>query len=262
MAASNRQPDAEPRQAAELTIDELAERVGMTVRNLREWRTLGLLPRARMQGRVGYYDEQVVERLERVKRLHSEGFTLELISRMLAAGGELGDEVMRLAGSLRSPLQDSPMPVAEAEQWAAAWGSTDPELVERAIALGVMRRGTDGSLEFTSLRIAEIGAALGELGLSPEQILASTEALRAHADAMAEHFEGVWREHIWEPFVAAGMPAEQLPAIQQAAARVRPLAFDSVAEVFKIAMESRIESSIAAELERVRGAGPGTQPSP
>ena len=29
-----------------LTIDELARRVGMTVRNLREWRTLGLLPAA------------------------------------------------------------------------------------------------------------------------------------------------------------------------------------------------------------------------
>ena len=28
----------------DLTIDELARRVGMTVRNLREWRALGLLP--------------------------------------------------------------------------------------------------------------------------------------------------------------------------------------------------------------------------
>ncbi|MGH7856147.1 MAG: MerR family transcriptional regulator, partial [Candidatus Binatia bacterium] len=38
-----------------LTIDELAKGVGMTVRNLREWRTLGLLPPAEMRGRVGYY---------------------------------------------------------------------------------------------------------------------------------------------------------------------------------------------------------------
>src|SRR5207253_9558128 len=39
---------------AELTIDELARRMGMSVRNLREWRAQGLLPPPRLRGRVGY----------------------------------------------------------------------------------------------------------------------------------------------------------------------------------------------------------------
>ena len=55
----------------------------MTVRNLREWRTLGLLPPAEIRGRVGYYDESVVERIEGVKQLQAEGFPLDLIRRML-----------------------------------------------------------------------------------------------------------------------------------------------------------------------------------
>jgi DNA-binding transcriptional MerR regulator len=87
-----------------LTIDELADRVGMTVRNLREWRTLGLLPKAEMRGRVGYYPQDVVERIERVRRLHSAGFTLELIARMLDASGDAVDEVVRLAQTLRAPV--------------------------------------------------------------------------------------------------------------------------------------------------------------
>src|SRR3954454_21065211 len=90
---------------AALTVDELAERVGMTVRNLREWKTLGLLPPAEMRGRVGYYPPEVADRVERIKKLHSEGFTLELIRRMLDAGGDAGDEVVRLAETLRAPFR-------------------------------------------------------------------------------------------------------------------------------------------------------------
>src|SRR5258706_7273271 len=99
-----------------LTVDELADRVGMTVRNIREWRTLGLLPLAELRGRVGYYQPDVVERVERIKRLHSEGFTLELISRMLDAG----DEVMRLAETLREAVR--------------AGGATDEQATKNRIA--------------------------------------------------------------------------------------------------------------------------------
>jgi DNA-binding transcriptional MerR regulator len=96
-----------------LTVDELAERVDMSVRNLREWKTLGLLPPAELRGRVGYYSPEVVDRVERIKRLHSEGFTLELISRMLDTGGDAGDEVMRLAETLRAPVRETEGRMAE-----------------------------------------------------------------------------------------------------------------------------------------------------
>ena len=97
-----------------MTIDELADRVGMTVRNLREWRTLGLLPKAEMRGRVGYYDETVVERVTRVKQLHAEGFTLELIARMLDAG----EAATRLAETLRAPVSHTGTDLAEQEAFA------------------------------------------------------------------------------------------------------------------------------------------------
>src|SRR4051794_22417225 len=98
---------------AALTVDQLAERVDMSVRNLREWKTLGLLPPAEMRGRVGYYPPEVVARVERIKKLHSEGFTLELIARMLDAGGDAGDEVMRLAETLRAPVRETDERMAE-----------------------------------------------------------------------------------------------------------------------------------------------------
>ena len=86
----------------------------MTVRNLREWRTLGLLPKAEMRGRVGYYDEAVVERIARVKQLHAEGFTLELIARLLDAG----EAATRLAETLRAPAAQAGIALADEEAFA------------------------------------------------------------------------------------------------------------------------------------------------
>ena len=193
-----------------LTIDELAERVGMSIRNLREWKTLGLLPAAELRGRVGYYPPSVVERIKRIEQLRGEGFKLELISRMLDTGDDSADDVMQLAGTLRLPFN---------------------ERVEAATA-----------------RMAEIGAALSDLGMDVEQVLGATSEIRDHADAIAGIFEEVWREHVWEPFTAAGMPPERMPEIIETAARVQPLALDAVTAIFTVAMAEQIERGIAREL--------------
>jgi len=203
-----------------LTIEELAQRVGMTVRNLREWRTLGLLPRATMRGRVGYYEADVVERVERIQRLHAEGFTLDLIARMLDAGGDAADEVIRLAATLRAPYE-----------------------LEDATAAAPPAQ-----------RIAQIAAALDELGLTTEQVSEATGRIGEHLEAIAEIFEQVWRDGIWDPFVEAGMPEGELARIQATAARVKPLALEAVIAQFTLAMDAQIERGIARELDRAKPA--------
>ena len=85
--------------AQELTIDELAQRLGMTTRNIREYQALGLLPPPRKRGRSGYYG------LDHIARRH------DLLPRNIA--GELGD--IRVGGMEhelgRTPnLHDAPVP--------------------------------------------------------------------------------------------------------------------------------------------------------
>ena len=201
-----------------LTINDLAERAGMTVRNLREWRTLGLLPRATMRGRVGYYEPEILDRVRRIQRLHAEGFTLDLIARMLDAGGDAADEVIRLAAALHAPYDVEGAPPG-----------TPPKQ-----------------------RMEQIKASLDELGLTTEQISEATARIRAHVEAIAEIFEQVWRDSIWEPFVEAGMPDAELARIQATAARVKPLALEAVVAQFTLAMEAQIERGIARELDRAR----------
>jgi DNA-binding transcriptional MerR regulator len=233
-----------------LTIGELAERVGMTVRNLREWRTLGLLPAAELRGRVGYYDETVVARVARIKQLHEQGFPLELIRRMLEASDGFGDDVMGLASALRAPFREEEAPVVDLVELAQRWGSVSPAKLRRAEKLGLIRRRRGARYEFTSARVARVGDALHDLGLSLKDTLDATAEIRAHADAIAELFEQVWMRHIWEPFLESGAPEERLPELQRTLAEVQPLALDAVMALFTVAMEAKIEEGIAREVER------------
>jgi DNA-binding transcriptional MerR regulator len=240
----------EPTPGAELTIDDVAQRTGMTVRNLREWRTLGLLPPAEMRGRVGFYDEAIVSRIERIKELRELGFTLELIGRMLDASDGFGEDVMRLASNLRAPFRPEGGPVVDLPVMARSWGTLSPRKLRRAAQLGLIRKRADGRYEFTSARIAQVGEALNELGLSIDETLEATAEIRVHADSIAELFEQIWMRHIWQPFLDAGSPEDALPDLERTLAEVQPLATDAVVELFTVAMEAKIEEGIAREVKR------------
>lgn len=64
---------------SELTLEELTERVGMSVRNVRFYTSKGLVPPPLRRGRSGYYSDIHVARLELVRELQDHGFTLTAI---------------------------------------------------------------------------------------------------------------------------------------------------------------------------------------
>jgi DNA-binding transcriptional MerR regulator len=249
------QRKTESSEGAALTIDELAQSVGMTVRNLREWRTLGLLPPAEIRGRVGYYDPSVVTRIEWIQQLHAQGFTLELIRRMLDASDGFGDDVMQLASALRAPFREEGAPLVDMEEWTRRWGSVTEAQLERAAELGVIRKRADGQFEFTSARVARVADALQRLGLSLDEALEATAGIREHLDGVAELFEQLWMGHVWEPFIEAGMPEDGLPQIQETLAEMQPMALEAVIALFTVAMEAQIEQGIAREVGRASSKG-------
>ena len=67
-----------------LTLDELTQRVGMSVRNVRFYTSRGLVPPPVRRGRSGYYSADHVARLELVQELQSHGFTLAAIEKYVA----------------------------------------------------------------------------------------------------------------------------------------------------------------------------------
>lgn len=77
MTAASPAPSSEALEL--LTLDELTERVEMSVRNVRFYTSKGLVPPPLRQGRSGYYTDHHVARLELVRALQDHGFTLSAI---------------------------------------------------------------------------------------------------------------------------------------------------------------------------------------
>ena len=77
---------------ASLTIEQLAAEVGMSVRNIRNHHSRGLLPAPEVRARVGYYSAEHVARLRLILDLQADGFNLTAIERLLSAsaGGSAG----------------------------------------------------------------------------------------------------------------------------------------------------------------------------
>jgi len=100
-----------------LTLDELTNRVGMSVRNVRFYTTKGLIPPPIRRGRSGYYTPDHIARLELVRELQSHGFTLAAIEKYVAGIPDgATPEDLALARTMLAPWDvERPIEMSRAE---------------------------------------------------------------------------------------------------------------------------------------------------
>jgi DNA-binding transcriptional MerR regulator len=236
----------------ELTIDQLAQRTGMTVRNIRAHQSRGLLPPPDVRGRTGYYGEPHVARLELIREMQAQGFNLEAIRRLLEAAPGDSKEPLRFVRAVQEPFVDEHAEVVTLDQLVEEWGDGDVKLLEKALKLGVLRDLGDGRYEQASPRLARAGAELRELGLGEEVGLELLGKLRKHADGVARAYVDLFVEQVWEPFQAAGAPPDRWPEVHAALERLRPLAAETVLGMFGIAMSDAVDEAFGREVEKLR----------
>jgi DNA-binding transcriptional MerR regulator len=242
---------------AELTIDELARRTGMTVRNLRAHQSRGLLPAPEVRGRTGYYGPEHVERIELIRELQGEGFNLEAIRRLLEHANGSSGEMLRFARAAREPFEDEQPEIVSAEELAEQFGSGDPALLRRALELGLLRPLGEDRFEQASPRLARAGMELARLGVPPADALELVARIRRHADSVAQSFVRLFIERVWKPFDQAGRPAERWPEVSDALERARPLAADAMLSVFQLAMSDEAERAFGREITKAARGGSG-----
>jgi DNA-binding transcriptional MerR regulator len=241
--------------ADELTIDQLAQRTGMTVRNIRAHQSRGLLPPPEVRGRTGYYGPDHVARIELIQGLQADGFNLKLIKRLVdtAAGG--GEDVLQFARAVRRPFGDEEPQSLDRADLARRWGVNDAALLARAIAQGVVREREDGTLEEPSPRLGRVTAELAALGIPANAALDVGEKLKLHAEEVANTYVELFLDQVWRPFEEAGRPEERWPEVVEALERLRPLAAESLLGFFELAMTEEVEEAFGKQLERIRGNG-------
>jgi DNA-binding transcriptional MerR regulator len=235
---------------ADLTIDELARRAGMTVRNVRAHQSRGLLPPPEVRGRTGFYGAEHLARLELIRTLQDDGFNLESIRRLLERTGGSSEELLRFTRAAREPFADETPEIVGIDELGRRFGAPGrADLLARAVSLGLLRPLGEGRFEDASPRLARAGAELAALGVGADVTLDVVEQLRHHADAIADQFVELFLAHVWRPFDAEGRPPERWPEVRETLERLRPLAGDAVIAVFGLAMSDAVERAFGAVLE-------------
>jgi DNA-binding transcriptional MerR regulator len=235
----------------EMTITELAERTGMTVRNIRAHQTRGLLPPPVVRGRTGYYNEEHVVRIELTREMQADGLNLQAIRRVLESGNGSATAISDFTRQLRAPFEDEAPEIVDPAEIAGIWeGGANPERREHAERLGIIRTLPDGRIEVISPSMVKAAMELAGLGIGPEAAMAVAEKLKRHADGSARAFVELFNTELWEPFEKAGHPEHDWQRMSGALERLRPLAAGSVLAMFKIAMGEAVEKESERTLRR------------
>jgi DNA-binding transcriptional MerR regulator len=233
-----------------LTIDELARRAGVTTRNVRAYQERGLLPPPQKVGRTGYYGEVHLARLSIIGNLLDRGYSLASIGELLGAwdsGGNLG-ELLGFEQALARPWIDEPPGHFSRAELEATFGS-HPDTLARAVSMELVVPD-GGGYRVPSVKALAAGAELLAAGMPLDAVLDEAAALRADADRIAARFVGLFLQFVWEPFVAAGMPSDQLPRITELIERLRPVATNSVVPYLALAMHRQVNAAVGEGLIR------------
>lgn len=225
------------------TVEELAAATGMTVRNIREHQTRGLLPPPLIEGRKGFYDDRHLARLRLIRELQDEGLNLQGIDWLLRqAPPDAADEVAKLKHALFSPWGDEePVTYTTAEVAARLGGPVPDRIAARATDLGLVTPVGEDEWEVRSPRLLDVGAELAELGVPLDAALDILAALDERAKQIADLFTELFLDRIWGPFDAEGRPPEGWQEVREALERLRPVATDALLAVFNLAMNDATE---------------------
>lgn len=164
--------DVSPDPALELTVDELARRVDLPVRTIREYQTMGLLPPPRKRGRVGIYGASHLTWLRLIARLQDRGYSLAGIRDLLGAwrdGSELG-EVLGLAPDQLVHIDEPGVP-ATAEQLARVLPDLVPARLDDLLATGVVEACGPDRYCVPSPSLLQLTADALASGYDPERVL-------------------------------------------------------------------------------------------
>ena len=220
------------------TIEQLAARTGLTVRNIRSHITRGLLPPPHMKGRTGYYGDEHVARLQLVTGLQQQGFNLAAITKLVSGpSAPSADETVAFYRTALGPWLTERPEIWEEATLAAQFGlAPDPELLQRLSALGVLEPMPDGRIRVLNPAIIRVGRQLGALGYGLDELLGVLRVLLEHVRSVADAFVQMFLDVQWQDYVDAGMPPERLPELQVLIEQLQPLASQAVVAAFQQAM--------------------------
>jgi DNA-binding transcriptional MerR regulator len=235
-----------PATALELTIDQLAERSGVTVRTIRFWAGRGLLPPPALRGRTGFYGADHLARLELVSELSALGFTLAAIEGHLgklpesAGAAELALQRALLTPWVPEHIED--VDRAELDRRAGrALGDAD---LDALVGLGVVDVLDTGQIRLHGPGTLGSGLAVLDSGLPVEVWRRAHELIEQHTTALAEDLMKMFQDDVLQPYRDRGRPAEERTRLAEAMSQLKPITVRGVVTAFGRAVNRAIRERV------------------
>lgn len=249
MAKKAQPADAAPAEAT-LTVEQLAYETGMSVRNIRNHQSRGLLPPPEVRARVGYYGPEHVARLRLIQEMQAEGFKLSAISRLIGEHGADADRFVGLRQAVTAPFATEQPEVYARAELIEKFGTEDDRLLEKAQKLGLLVDLGEERYEAPSPALVRAAEEVLGMGIELPAALAVIEKLNRNAHSSARTFVDLFVDELWKPFDDAGRPEDRWEEIIDAIGRLRPLAVEALNATFRLILTAEIEKAFGEVLER------------
>jgi DNA-binding transcriptional MerR regulator len=240
--------DATPA-APDLTIEQLAAEVGMSVRNIRNHHSRGLLPAPEVRARVGFYGADAVARLRLILDLQADGFNLAAIERLLSGSDGLAERLLGLRHAVTTPFEAETPEVVTVEDLEKSFGEVSHKDIERVRKLKLLVPLGDERFEVPSPALLRAAEEVVALGIPLHAALVLMERVSRDCESISRAFAKLFLKELWDPFEQAGQPDERWDEVIEAVGALRPLASEALLAVFKQRMTSQLEGAFGKVLE-------------
>jgi DNA-binding transcriptional MerR regulator len=246
------QARAKPEAPAEMTVEQLAYETGMSVRNIRNHQSRGLLPPPEVRARTGYYGPGHVARLRLIQEMQAEGFKLSAISRLIGEHGADADRFVGLRQAVTAPFDDEAPEVMTREELAERFRVDDPKLLAKATKLGLLVDLGDERFEAPSPTLLRAAEEVMNMGIPIAAAVEAIEKLSRSSHSGARAFVSLFLDELWKPFDQAGRPDEDWPKMIAAIERLRPIAVDAFVATFRLTLTEEVDKAFGEVLERAK----------
>lgn len=230
-------------------VDQLAARSGVSVDTVRYYQSQGLLPQPEREGRVAWYSEDHLERLQRIRELKGKGFTLGSIRTMLDGDLDAADRALVAAvlGGNGSGGREETLTLEELAERTGV-SVTLLEAIEREGLLAP--RASEGKARYSAAdaEVVKAGLSLLETGLPLSELLALAREHDAAARKTASNAVELFIRFVRDPIRGtAASEEEAAERVIEAFRKMLPATTSLVAHHFRNVLleqaRARVEES-------------------
>jgi DNA-binding transcriptional MerR regulator len=234
---------------ADLTVEQLAGAVGMSVRNIRNHHTRGLLPPPEVRARVGYYSAEHVARLRLILDLQADGFNLASIERLLSGSDGLAERLLGLRKAVTTPFEPEQPELITTAELNERFGELSAKDAERVRKLKLLVPLGDDRFEAPSPALLKAAEQVVALGIPLHSALVLVERMSRDCDSVSRDFTKLFLRELWQPFDEAGQPDEGWDELIEGVDALRPMASEALLALFKLRMTVQLEQAFGKVIE-------------